>query len=203
MRKLVVLRKMSKAIVVLTVAISFSTVLAERELSLQEIDNDVMGQFITLHVIDEPVSGLSGFLQSLEKPAKKITAPKHVAVATCDKYDALLRKHAGKAFVLRKAQMQAESSCDAMAQGDKGDTGLFQVRKPACDEVGVKGNLFEPETNIKCAVRYLSRLCSHYGWCTDDARLVAYNVGPTGARLVRNYAAHPYSKRVKSFLASM
>lgn len=203
MRTLVVLRKISKVIAVFAVAVTFSTVLAERELTLQDTDEDVMGQFITLHVADEPVSGLGGFLQSLEKPAKKITALKLAEVASCNKYDALLHKHAGAAFVLRKAQMQAESSCDAMAQGGKGDTGLFQVRKPACDEVGVKGNLFDPETNIKCAVRYLSRLCSHYGWCTDDARLVAYNVGPTGARYVHNYATHPYSKRVKSFLASM
>ncbi|MBX3032644.1 MAG: hypothetical protein KF865_01885 [Bdellovibrionaceae bacterium] len=52
-----------------------------------------------------------------------------------------------------------ESSCKANAANKNAPNGvakgLFQLEKPLCDRVGVYGNLYEPHTNVRCAVKAL------------------------------------------------
>jgi hypothetical protein len=115
----------------------------------------------------------------------------------CHQYDTLVRKYFAQAeFILRKAQMFQESSCNARALGGAGEKGLFQLKKEACVDVGVSGDLYDPETNIKCASMYLARLCKVHGYCEIVPQLVAFNAGPTGAKRVLNMFMHDYPRKV-------
>lgn len=115
----------------------------------------------------------------------------------CHQYDTLVRKYfAQSEFILRKAQMFQESSCNTRALGSAGEKGLFQLKKEACVDVGVSGDLYDPETNIKCASMYLARLCTVHGYCEIVSQLVAFNAGPTGAKRVPNMFMHDYPRKV-------
>ncbi len=122
---------------------------------------------LLLQVPDDPVEGLGEFLKegeeqeaAVSKPQKKMKLIKLMVSKKCHQYDNLLRKYFSEPeFRLRKAQMQKESSCDHLALGSAGEKGLFQLKAGACKDVGVKGDLYNPETNIKCASKYLRHLC--------------------------------------------
>jgi hypothetical protein len=144
------------------------------------------------------------------KPAKKQQKPVvirpvkainlKVAIA-CHKYDRLLKRHfLAQEFLLRKAQMHKESSCNARAVGGVGEIGLFQLKQSTCDDRKVTGDLFDPETNIRCAAAQSRWLCEVKGHCEIVPNLVAYNVGGDGVKRVRNLAMHPYAHGIFKIL---
>jgi hypothetical protein len=118
----------------------------------------------------------------------------------CNQYFKLVQKHFGPESSLRIAQMHKESSCNAKAVGGVREIGLFQVKRSTCTDMGVTGNLFDPETNIRCAARYLRWLCKEQGHCDIVPQLVAYNAGPKGARRVANHYAHAYPRAILKIL---
>lgn len=64
-----------------------------------------------------------------------------------------------------------ESSCRAEARNPNAPNGtakgLYQLEKPACDRVGVAGDLYDPHVNIRCAVRLLGAEISCRGTVTS------------------------------------
>ncbi|MFM2381492.1 MAG: hypothetical protein RLZZ76_259 [Candidatus Parcubacteria bacterium] len=118
----------------------------------------------------------------------------------CQKYFKLVQKHFGAESTLRIAQMHKESSCNKDAVGGVGEIGLFQVKASTCTDMGVTGNLFNPETNIRCAAAYLRWLCKEQGHCEIVPQLVAYNAGAQGAKRVRNLGAHAYPRAILKIL---
>jgi soluble lytic murein transglycosylase-like protein len=64
----------------------------------------------------------------------------------------------------------------------------------------VKGNLFDPETNIRCATAYSRWLCKEMGHCEIVPNLVAYNAGGEGVKRVRNLSQHPYAHGIFKIL---
>ena len=110
----------------------------------------------------------------------------------CKQYFKLVAKYFGKEASLRIAQMHKESSCNAQAVGGVGEIGLFQVKQSTCEDRGVAGDLFDPETNIRCAVAQSRWLCEVKGHCEIIPNLVAYNAGGDGVKRVRNLSKHPY-----------
>jgi len=100
-------------------------------------------------------------------------------------------------YLLIKAQMLVESNCKANAFGGGTDYGLLQVQKPVCiKDVGVTGDLFDPQTNIRCAVGYLRLLRELYGRNELAELYTAYNAGPTGALRIKNPKAFPYVRKI-------
>jgi hypothetical protein len=159
----------------------------------------------------EPVEGLGDSIKNLEAPLQEKVVPKprlkkekqtRLQVSRlCHQYDELVLKYFGKAkFKLRKAQMHKESSCNKDAVGGVGEIGLFQVKQSTCDGMKVKGNLFDPETNIRCAARYSRWLCEEMGHCEIIPNLVAYNAGGDGVKRVRNLSMHPYARGIFKIL---
>lgn len=99
-------------------------------------------------------------------------------------------------FLLAKAQMMVESGCRWDIVGGGTDHGLFQVQEGACKDVGIEGDLFDPETNVRCAIAYHRTLCKRYGKCELTDMVVAYNAGPTGSERVKNKRAHQYARKI-------
>jgi hypothetical protein len=154
---------------------------------------------------DEPVTGLGEFLKNApgaekvvpQKPQKKMKKINLRVAKVCHQYDTLLRKYFPEPELrLRKAQMFQESSCNTRAVGTVGEQGLFQVKVSTCNDMGVKGDLFNPETNIRCAAKYLRWLCKEHDYCEPVPQLVAYNAGARGARYVRNLYLHAYPRAI-------
>lgn len=133
----------------------------------------------------------------LQKTAKAINLQ---VSGECKQYFKLVEKHFAKESTLRIAQMHKESSCNAQAVGSVGEIGLFQVKLSTCTDMGVTGNLFDPETNIDCAARYLRWLCTAQEQCEIVPQLVAYNAGAKGAKRVRNHYAHAYPRAILKIL---
>lgn len=99
-------------------------------------------------------------------------------------------------YLLAKAQMMVESNCRWDVLGGGTDHGLFQVQTRACEDVGIRGDLFDPKTNVTCALAYHRKLCKSYGKCALTDMLVAYNVGPTGSNKVEDKRAHQYPRKI-------
>jgi soluble lytic murein transglycosylase-like protein len=118
----------------------------------------------------------------------------------CKQYFKLVQKHFGKESTLRIAQMHKESSCNKDALGGVGEIGLFQVKASTCDDMGVTGDLFDPETNIRCSAAYSHWLCEVKGHCEVVPNLVAYNAGGEGVKRVRNLSMHPYADGIFKIL---
>jgi soluble lytic murein transglycosylase-like protein len=125
----------------------------------------------------------------------------------CRSYDEVINRVAGgdrMTFLLVKAQMMTESNCRSGAVGGGTDFGLFQVQKPTCrKDVGVEGDLYDPETNIVCAVGYLAVLCEKHKRCTLPELYAAYNAGPTGARSIKDARAFDYVRKIHFVLTRL
>lgn len=128
-----------------------------------------------------------------------------VTSETCARYDFPLMSATGtrEEFLRAKAQMIVESACNEVALGGKGDTGLLQVRAVACEDVGVRGNLLDPYVNAECGTKYRASLCGRYQHCTETAKVVAYNRGPTGATRVVDKRATEYARKVDFVLRAL
>lgn len=76
-------------------------------------------------------------------------------------YDVLLQRHAssiGWDWRLLAAQCYQESAFDPHAVSWAGAQGLMQIMPATAVHLGVKGDIFDPETNIEASVRYLQQL---------------------------------------------
>ena len=129
-----------------------------------------------------------------------------ITTGKCQAYDHLIwHMVSGNRFkyLLAKAQMMVESGCRFDVLGGETDHGLFQVQTRACEDVGIKGDLFDPKTNVTCALAYHRKLCESYGKCSLTDMLVAYNVGPTGSNSVLDKRAHQYPRKIEYALRQL
>jgi len=125
----------------------------------------------------------------------------------CARFDALIWKFAkgsSEEFLVAKAQMITESSCNPDALGASKDSGLFQVLPDTCaKEMKVEGDLLKPETNAKCRFGYWNKLLRDYGAETLTERLIAYNRGPGGAKKVSKKESEEYARKVQFALEQL
>lgn len=112
-------------------------------------------------------------------------------------WDDLVRRHAGEYGIdwrLVLAQMFQESGFDPQAQSWVGAVGLMQIMPRTAMQLGVDGELTDPDTNIEAGVRYLDWLKDRF---EDDLHvhdrmwfvLAAYNAGIGHVRDARRLAA--------------
>lgn len=111
-------------------------------------------------------------------------------------YDDMLRRYAdeyGFDWRLLAAQVQEESSFDPKAHSWAGAVGLMQVLPRTARQIGVDGDLQDPETSLRAGVRYLDWLRNRF---EDDLSvhdrtwfiLAAYNAGVSHVRDARDLA---------------
>lgn len=95
-------------------------------------------------------------------------------------YIGLIRKYARIYNLpehLIKAVIQAESAFNPAAISHRGAVGLMQVMPSTAKDIGIMGDLAEPEVNIEAGCRYLAMMMSRYKGQVPLA-LAAYNAGP-------------------------
>ena len=112
-------------------------------------------------------------------------------------YDDLIQQYAqrhGFDWRLIAAQMFQESGFDPDARSWVGAIGLMQVMPRTAQQVGITGNLQDPETNIRAGTRYMEWLSERF---EEDLRvrdriwfmLAAFNAGVGHVRDARRLAA--------------
>lgn len=116
--------------------------------------------------------------------------------AKTDRYDPLILKYAGRYGLnprLLKAIVAAESEFVRRARSRRGALGLMQLMGSTAQEMGVSGDLAEPEHNIRAGAAYLKHLFARAWkryrleprlplsqaplWVTQKV-IAAYNAGP-------------------------
>lgn len=112
-------------------------------------------------------------------------------------YDDLVQEYAGRHdfdWRLITAQIFHESSFNPAAESPLGALGLMQILPPTARQVGVAGDLTDPETNLRAGLRYMDWLRERFEeelrvedrmWFT----LAAYNAGAGHVRDARRLAA--------------
>ena len=122
------------------------------------------------------------------KPRRRNYSPMlNMAKGQISHFDHLFRKysmHCNWDWRLLAAQAYQESSFDPNAVSYMGALGLMQLMPATARSVGVNlAQVFDPETNLRGAVKYISQLDSHFADITNRNErikfvLAAYNAGP-------------------------
>ncbi|MCX7769457.1 MAG: transglycosylase SLT domain-containing protein [Proteobacteria bacterium] len=121
------------------------------------------------------------------------------------KYDHIIFKYSkefGVEYPLVKAVIRAESGYNPKAVSPKGAMGLMQLM-PETASLFECENPFDPESNIRTGIKYLSYLLNYFKGNMDLA-LAAYNAGPKNV-IKYNYSIPPfnetrmYVRKVKEF----
>lgn len=145
-------------------------------------------------------------------PRKKVSAPiRNLARGEISVYDHLFRQHSrgiGWDWKLLAAQAYQESAFDPEAVSFMGAMGLMQLMPSTAKTVGVKMNkVFEPEHNLKGAVKLIALLNEHYNDINNPSErinfiLAAYNAGSGHVDDARRLA-HKYGKDPNRWLGNV
>lgn len=153
--------------------------------------------------------GLAAFLVLVPLPAGALEAPSAYLADHAPRYIAKVEGRYGhiidRASALHRlepslvlAVIVVESEGNEKAVSKRGAHGLMQLMPRTARALGVT-DIKDPEQNILAGARYLRELEDDYGYATEAELLVAYNMGPAGAKrwLVRGDAEdHSYAEKV-------
>lgn len=110
------------------------------------------------------------------------------------KYDDIILKYSknyGVEYPLVKAVIRAESGYNPLARSSKGAMGLMQLM-PETASFFECDNPFDPESNIRTGIKYLSYLINYFKGNLELA-LAAYNAGPKNV-IKYNYSIPPFKE---------
>lgn len=107
---------------------------------------------------------------------------------------------AGIAPEILAALVKKESTFNPNAVSPSGQHfGLGQISTAAANEVGVYGNLFDPQTNLVASARYLAKMMNMFG-SNLELGLAAYNAG---AGNVQDYGGIPPFAETQDYVATI
>lgn len=107
---------------------------------------------------------------------------------------------AGIAPEILAALVKKESTFNPNAVSPSGQHfGLGQISTEAANEVGVYGNLFDPQTNLVASARYLAKMMNMFGG-NLELGLAAYNAG---AGNVQDYGGIPPFAETQDYVATI
>lgn len=144
------------------------------------------------------VKGSAGGYRYMPSRIRRSSPIRNLARGEISVYDAFFHVYAAQCgwdWRLLAAQCYQESAFDPQAVSYMGAMGLMQLMPQTAQSLGVSGNrVFDPETNISAAVRFIAKLDRHYADLHDaDERinfiLAAYNAGPGHVDDARRLAA--------------
>lgn len=125
-----------------------------------------------------------------------------MATRTVDQIVADAAKRHGIPLDRLKAMIHVESGGNPRAVSRRGARGIMQVKPSTAAEVGVTGDLHDPENGVEAGARYLRKQYDRFGdW---DTATEAYNAGPArvahrrarGERLPAETRA--YTRKIKA-----
>lgn len=136
-------------------------------------------------------------VQGAEKPAGK-------AAGSGQQYGLIVARYAASYGVpasLAHAVIRIESNYRVDALGSAGEIGLMQIKPATARMMGYSGSskgLYNPETNIKFGIKYLS-MAHKLGGGTTCGTILKYNAGHAAKRM--NPVSARYCSKVKRHLA--
>lgn len=119
-------------------------------------------------------------------------------------YNAIIAKYAaayGVPTSLAHAVIRVESNYRADARGSAGEVGLMQIKPATARMMGYSGSakgLFNPDTNIKFGMKYLS-MAHQLGGGATCTTILKYNAGHAAKRMNKRSSA--YCAKVKQHMA--
>jgi soluble lytic murein transglycosylase-like protein len=127
---------------------------------------------------------LKPYLARLDAQAKKKVFPKRKRRVYSAKgpvpfhgtIERIAREH-GVSPALAAAVIKVESGFKPHVRSRRGARGLMQLLPATARKVGVRGNIYDPERNIRAGVRYLKMMLERYNG-DERLALAAYNAGP-------------------------
>ena len=132
-----------------------------------------------------------------KKPLKTITRDAGYPAAPSfskSPYSAIITKYAktyGVPVDLAHAVVRVESNFNPKARGSAGEVGLMQIKPATARAMGYRGKtkgLYDPETNIRYGMKYLS-MAHELGGGETCGTILRYNAGHGAKRM------NPVSKR--------
>lgn len=118
-------------------------------------------------------------------------------------YSGLIRKYSRQYNLpeaLVNGVVQVESAFNPNAVSSKGATGLMQVMPSTARDMGIIGNLKDPEINIDAGCRYLAMMLSRFKGQLPLA-LAGYNAGPEA--VVRSGGIVPEITETKNYVTNV
>ncbi len=131
------------------------------------------------------------------KPAGRTPAPR-------GRIDGIIARYAnayGVPVKLAHAVVRVESNYRISAKGKAGEIGLMQIKPATAELMGYRGSaagLYDPDTNIKYAMRYLGR-AHQLGGKSVCGAILKYNAGHGAKKMNKVSAA--YCDKVQRHLA--
>ena len=120
-------------------------------------------------------------------------------------YTSLISKYAktyGVPVALAHAVVRVESNFNPKARGSAGEIGLMQIKPATARMMGYSGSskgLYDPETNIRYGMKYLSK-AHDLGNGQTCSTILKYNAGHGAKRM--NPVSKRYCGKVQALLAS-
>ena len=117
-----------------------------------------------------------------------VAKPRNPAAGTGSQYGDIIAKYAtayGVPASLAHAVIRVESNFRPNARGGAGEVGLMQIKPATARMMGYTGSvkgLFNPETNIKFGIKYLS-MAHQLGGGTTCGTILKYNAGHAASRM--------------------
>jgi soluble lytic murein transglycosylase-like protein len=136
---------------------------------------------------------------------KKGEAATKAAALPGGQYGDIIARYAsayGVPASLAHAVIHVESSFRPNARGSAGEIGLMQLKPATARMMGYSGSvkgLFNPETNIKFGIKYLS-MAHQLGGGTTCGTILKYNAGHAAKRM--NKISSAYCAKVKRLLGA-
>lgn len=144
-----------------------------------------------------PLAFASGGKTLFTKPLKTIERDAGFSMkpsVAARPYSAIISKYAkayGVPVDLAHAVVRVESNFNPKARGSAGEVGLMQIKPATARSMGYRGKtkgLYDPETNIKFGMKYLS-MAHELGGGETCGTILRYNAGHAAKRM------NPVSKR--------
>lgn len=123
-----------------------------------------------------------------KKIVTRSPSPGHGLVPYRETIERIAREH-DVSPALAAAVIKVESGFKPNAQSVRGARGLMQLLPDTARKVGIQGDIYNPEHNIRAGIRYLKMLLDRYGG-DERLALAAYNAGP--AAVDRYNSVPPY-----------
>ena len=147
-------------------------------------------------------------VKGAEKPAAGIAEAEKLAAGEAMvsnmQYGSIVARYAasyGVPVSLAHAVIRIESNYRVDARGSAGEIGLMQIKPATARMMGYSGSsedLYNPETNIKFGIKYLS-VAHKLGGGTTCGTILKYNAGHAAKRM--NPISAAYCSKVKRHLA--
>lgn len=165
----------------------------------------LVAQTVTAFAKDKDIKSKTVTLETFFRKPGYPLPEKRLPTGLENQYSELIVKYANRYGVpvnLAHAIVSVESKFNPKARGSAGEVGLMQIKPATARMMGYRGTtkaLYDPETNIRWGMQYLS-MAQQIGGGTNCDTILRYNAGHGATRM--NPVSKRYCGKVQALLQS-